>query len=98
MRKRFALAVLLMFPVAPTMAAPKTATLMVEGMTCAACPFTVQMALRNVEGVSEVNVSYENHQAVVTFDDSQTSVSALTEATTNAGYPSTVKELETGQE
>lgn len=70
-------------------AAPRTATLSVPGMTCPACPITVKTALSRVPGVSAVQVSYEQKQAVVTFDDSKATVSSLTEATAQAGYPST---------
>lgn len=69
-------------------AASRSATLEVPGMTCAACPVTVKKALSRVDGVSDVQVSFERKQAVVTFDDAKTSVGALTQATTNAGYPS----------
>ena len=40
----------------------------------------------------EVPVTFKTKLAVVTFDDEKTTVKALTEATTNAGYPSTLKE------
>jgi periplasmic mercuric ion binding protein len=78
--------------VAPVWAATQTVTLSVPGMTCAACPITVKKALSKVEGVSHVDVTFEKREAVVTFDDAKASVEALTRATTNAGYPSTVKE------
>jgi len=77
--------------VAPVWAAMQTVTLSVPGMTCAACPFTVKAALSKVEGVNKTSVSYEKLEAVVTFDDSKTSVQKLTQATTNAGYLSSVK-------
>lgn len=77
---------------APVLAATQTVTLSVAGMTCAACPVTVKKALSKVEGVEKVEVSYEKKEALVTFDDAKTNVKALTEATKNAGYPSTVKE------
>jgi mercuric ion binding protein len=41
--------------------------------------------------VQKVEVSYEKLAAVVTFDDTRTTVDVLTKATENAGYPSTVK-------
>lgn len=72
-------------------AAPKTVTLAVPGMTCALCPVTIKVALKKVSGVSEVDVSYEKKQAIVTFDDAKTTVDALIKATGDAGYPSTVK-------
>ena len=57
-------------------------------MTCAACPITIKKALTDVDGVTEAEVSFDKKEAVVTFDDTKTNVSALIEATTNAGYPS----------
>jgi len=75
----------------PAWAATQTVTLSVPGMTCAACPFTVKKALTKVDGVQKVEVSYEKLAAVVTFDDTKTTAEALTKATENAGYPSTVK-------
>ena len=77
--------------ITPAWAATQTVTLSVPGMTCAACPITVKKALSKVDGVQKVEVSYEKLAAVVTFDDTKTTVEALTKATENAGYPSTVK-------
>ena len=69
-------------------ASPKTVTLNVSGMTCAACPITVKKALEKVPGVSMVDVRFEKKQVLVTFDDAKTNTDALVKATTNAGYPS----------
>ncbi|GLZ89352.1 mercury ion transport protein periplasmic component MerP [Metapseudomonas resinovorans] len=76
----------------PVWAAMQTVTLAVPGMTCAACPITVKKALIKVEGVTKAEVSYENREAIVTFDDAKTNVQALTKATEDAGYPSSVKQ------
>lgn len=73
---------------APVWPATQTVTLSVPGMTCAACPITVKTALSRVEGVTEIAVSFDKLEAVVTFDDAKTSVQALTKATADAGYPS----------
>lgn len=78
-------------PTAPVWAAIQTVTLSVPGMSCAACPITVKKALSQVDGVQEINVRYQTREAVVTFDDAKTSVDALTRATAQAGYPSTIK-------
>lgn len=72
-------------------AATKTATLSVSNMDCVACPITVKKALSRVEGVNEVSVSFETKEVRVTFDDTKTTVDALTKATADAGYPSTAK-------
>ena len=76
---------------APLWAATQTVTLTVPGMTCAACPITVKQAISKVDGVNKVNVSFDKREAVVTFDDAKASVPKLTQATENAGYPSSVK-------
>lgn len=73
-------------------AKPQTVTLELPTMNCVTCPFTVKKALHNVDGVSKAEVIFKNKLAVVTFDDEKTTVKALTEATRNAGYPSTVQE------
>jgi len=71
--------------------AQQTITLQVENMTCGSCPFTVKMALKQVDGVKQVSAKYEGHGegwAKVTFDPGKTDVESLIKATTNAGYPS----------
>ena len=76
----------------PAWAATKTVVLSVSGMTCAACPITVKKALNKVPGVEKVEIRFEQREAVVTFDDAKTNSEALTKATKDAGYPSTVKQ------
>lgn len=75
---------------APAWAAVQTVTLSVPTMDCPVCPITVKKALTNVAGVSKAEVNFDKRQATVTFDDAKTNVAALTQATTNAGYPSTL--------
>lgn len=74
----------------PVWAAPRTVTLSVPTMDCPVCPITVKKALTRVAGVSQVEVNFDKRVAIVTFDDARTSVEALTQATRNAGYPSTL--------
>lgn len=76
----------------PAWAVIQTVTLSVPGMNCAACPITVKTALSRVEGVRKINVRLDEREAVVTFDDSKTNIKTLTEATKNAGYPSSLKQ------
>lgn len=73
------------------MAAVQTVTLDVPGMTCSSCPITVKKALTKVDGVQQVKASFEKREAVVTYEDTKTSVEKLSLASTNAGYPATVK-------
>jgi len=90
--KRLIAALALAALVGPALAATQTVTLSVPGMTCPVCPITVKKALSNVAGVSKTAVNYDKREAVVTFDDSRTSVQKLTRATEDAGYPASVKE------
>lgn len=75
---------------APALAATRTVTLHVDNMYCEMCPLTVKKSLTSISGVSAAKVSLEKKTATVTFDDAKTNVTALIEATTNAGYPSRV--------
>lgn len=75
----------------PALAGPKSVTLSVSGMTCSLCPLTVKKALMKVDGVTKAEVDYERKEAVVDFDDAKTTVEALTKATGNAGFPSSIK-------
>jgi mercuric ion binding protein len=72
-------------------AAEQTVTLAVQNMYCAACPHTVKASLEAVPGVTKVVVSFKEKTAVVTYDDAMSDLTALTTATTNAGYPSAPK-------
>lgn len=95
MNKLLALFSLLsVFAATPALAKNQTATLNVSGMTCSVCPITVKKALSQVSGVSRVEVDLEKQQALVTYDDAKTGVDKLVRATTDAGYPSTVKQAQ----
>jgi mercuric ion binding protein len=74
----------------PAIAAEKTVVLSVPGMSCDLCPITIKKAISKVPGVKSVEASYEKKQAIVTFDDARTTLDALTKATANAGYPSSL--------
>ena len=72
-------------------AGEKTVTLAVKNMYCAACPHIVKSSLEAVPGVTKTVIFYKDKTAVVTYDDAKADVTALTSATTNAGYPSSPK-------
>lgn len=76
----------------PALAADRTVTMTIENMTCAACPIAVRTAVERVLGVKKVEVNLETKTAVVSFDDEQTSVDAIAEASRMAGFPASVKE------
>lgn len=75
----------------PALAAMHTVTLSVPGMYCEVCPITVKKALQKVSGVDRVDVSFEKKEAVVTYDDTKTTLERLVKSTANAGYPSVQK-------
>jgi periplasmic mercuric ion binding protein len=89
--RKLLIAVLAMFSLTAMAATSKTITLDVKNMTCEVCPITVKKSLEKVSGVSEVKVDFGKKTATVTYDPDKTKPEALTRATTNAGYPSSVR-------
>ncbi len=89
--KKLALALLLSAVSISVLAAEKTVQLQVENMTCPACPITVKKSLQKVSGVKSATVDLDSKTATVVFDDSTATPQQLTDATKNAGYPSSVK-------
>jgi periplasmic mercuric ion binding protein len=77
--------------VSAAFAAEKTITLAVKNMYCADCPFIVKKSLEAVPGVARATVSFKDKTAIVTYDDGRANVKSLTDATTNAGFPSAPK-------
>lgn len=75
---------------APVWAAQQTATLSVPSMSCATCPITVKQALTKLGGVVDVKSNLGRRETTVVYDDAQVSLEALTRATKDAGFPSTV--------
>ncbi len=71
-------------------APPQTTTLAVENMTCGTCPIVVKKALERVPGVTSTSVDFDKKTATVTFDPDKANSAKLTQATTEAGFPSKV--------
>lgn len=78
-------------PTTTEVAATQTVTLVVENMSCALCPVTVKSAMQQVNGVWSVEIDFAAKTATVMFDPAITNVEAIAAASTNAGYPATVK-------
>ena len=72
----------------------QTLTLDVQNMSCATCPITVKKALQRVPGVIDVKIDYERKTATVQLDSDNASVTILTKATTDAGFPSTARKVQ----
>lgn len=94
MHKLFVSFVLLSLTTVPYVAGAaslSTTTLVVKNMTCGLCPITVKKALMGVHGVSSADTELKSRTATIQYDPSLTNPEALIQATTNAGYPATVK-------
>lgn len=64
----------------------QTVTLNIDGMTCGGCVKSVTRLLEGVEGVEKAEVSLENKNAVITFDESKIDADALIDAVEDGGY------------
>ena len=73
-----------------TKASLHMATLKVDKMYCASCPFIVRQSLENVNGVVKADVSYRTKTAIVTFDPRKTSPVRLASSVSELGYPTSV--------
>jgi len=80
-----------LMPLAALAATPRTAVLDVQNMTCELCPVTVKKSLEKVPGVSQARIDFAKKTATVAFDADRTTAAVLVKATTEAGYPSTVR-------
>lgn len=72
-------------------ASAQTRTFVIQNMTCALCPVTVKKAMEGVAGVTSVAVNFDAKTATVIFDPAVTNADAVAAASTNAGYPASVK-------
>jgi copper chaperone len=62
--------------------------LKVEGMSCRSCVSHIHTALRELQGVREVDVRFERGQVLVKYDAATANVGTLVEALRDAGYES----------
>lgn len=69
----------------------QTETFAIQNMTCALCPITVRKAMDGVAGVKSVKIDFDAKTATVVFDPAVTNAAAIAAASTNAGYPASVK-------
>jgi len=63
----------------------------IDKMTCKMCHITVRKAIENVDGVVKATVDYDTKTATVLFDPKKASIEAIALASTNSGYPATIK-------
>ncbi|MBC5636768.1 copper chaperone CopZ [Ornithinibacillus sp. BX22] len=61
-------------------------TLDVRGMTCGHCKMSVEGALNELDGVSNVEVDLATGKVTVTYDESKVTLEAMQEAVEEQGY------------
>lgn len=62
------------------------ATLMVEGISCAACGWLIEKHLRNLDGVADARLNLSNHRLLISWDDRQLPLSKLMAELRHIGY------------
>jgi len=72
-------------------ATPRQGVLHVENLTCPACRITIDTALDKVPGVTSRLVNIETATVTVMFDAERTTVAAVAQAITEAGFPATAR-------
>ena len=58
----------------------------IDGMTCTGCEHHIENAVSKLEGIMTVTASYQDANAKVAFDKSQTSLESVVEAINSTGY------------
>ncbi|WP_251517329.1 MULTISPECIES: copper chaperone CopZ [Staphylococcus] len=63
-----------------------TETIQVEGMSCDHCKHAVESALTNLNGVSSADVSLEDNNVTVNYDETDVSFDNMKDAIEDQGY------------
>ena len=63
-----------------------TATLAIEGMSCASCAAGIEKRLGSLDGVDECSVNFATHTASVAFDPARVDTARLVGAVEEIGY------------
>ena len=61
-------------------------SLILEGITCAACVWLNEKHLLSLDGVLDANINYSNHRARVRWDNTKIKLSDILESITRIGY------------
>lgn len=67
----------------------QSAEFKISGMTCESCEDHVRHEVNKLAGIINVTVSYQNANALVQFDNTQTTMKKITEAINSTGYKTT---------
>ena len=58
----------------------------VEGMTCQHCVQTVTKALKDISGLDSIDVSLDNKEVNVRFDENETNLQEITKKIVEVGF------------
>lgn len=64
----------------------KDIKLKIEGMHCTGCSSRLEKVLNNIEGVEKAKVSFEEEEAVITYDNDKVSEKQLIIEIEEAGF------------
>ncbi len=64
---------------------------MIDGMTCSGCEKHVNCEVNKLTGIVKTTVSYENGNAIIEFDKTQTDIDEIKKAIEKIGYSVTDK-------
>jgi mercuric ion binding protein len=81
-------------PSAEATTATATATLKIEGMTCASCAVAVRKAATSLDGVVSIEVDVAGGKAIVDLDEARVTAEAVAQKITDLGYRSIVEKVE----
>ncbi len=72
----------------------RKADLKIEGMTCASCAQTIEKSLKDLRGVSEVNVNLATEKGSVNYNSDETDLKEFVQTIEDSGYSVSVKSFE----
>lgn len=58
----------------------------IQGMTCNNCVRHVEQALKNLPGISQLEVNLEKHEALVEYDSTLVTYESMASVLKDAGY------------
>ncbi len=64
----------------------KEIKLKIEGMHCTGCSNRLEKVLNNTDGVEKATVSFEEKQAIITYNESQIDLTQIKETIEGAGF------------
>ncbi len=74
------------------LAATRSVTFEVKGWSCGSCASATRIALKKLDGVTDVSTDVAKSEAVVTYDENKVTPQKMIEAVERMGYKATVKQ------